>query len=200
MLKERADEQISLSTVYGFPLWHAWGTFFSGCVLVGEERENQGIAQIREGIAAFRAQGSQLYRPYCLASLAEGYGKAGKMQDGLSAIGDGLTAVAATDDRCCEPELYRLEAELTLQSAGGGHTAAIERDAGACFEKALKIARHQQAKSPELRAATSLARLWQQQGKTAEAHQLLSEIYNWFTEGFNTKDLQDAKALLEELG
>jgi integrase len=94
----------------------------------------------------------------------------------------------------------RLKGEITLQSCGEHPASPVPREAEACFEKALEIAKEQSAKSWELRAATSLARLWQQQGKTVEAHQLLSEIYNWFTEGFDTKDLQEAKALLEELG
>ncbi len=102
--------------------------------------------------------------------------------------------------RWCEAELYRLKGTLTLQSKVQGPKSKVEEEAEECFQKAIEIAQSQQAKSWELRASTSLARLWQQQGKTAEAHKLLCEIYNWFTEGFDTKDLQEAKALLESLG
>jgi predicted ATPase len=104
--------------------------------------------------------------------------------------------VDKTGERVYEAELYRLKGELTLQS----HVQHRESEAEACFLRAIAIARQQQAKSLELRATTSLTRLWQRQGKQKEAHALLSEIYHWFTEGFDTKDLQEAKALIEELG
>ena len=119
----------------------------------------------------------------------------GTGRTGASRGRDGAEAPRA---RRYEAEIYRLKGELTLQSQAAGQTPKVEEEA--CFQKALDVARQQQAKSWELRAATSLARLWQQQDKQAEAHKLLSEIYNWFTEGFDTKDLQDAKALLEALG
>src|SRR5262245_8836670 len=108
--------------------------------------------------------------------------------------------VDRTGERLYEAELYRLKGELTLQqSSVPGLESSVQKEAEACFLKAIEIARSQKAKSWELRATTSLARLWQQQGKKAETHQMLSEIYNWFTEGFDTKDLQEAKALLKEL-
>ncbi len=104
-----------------------------------------------------------------------------------------------TGERFYEAELHRLKGTLTLQSEVRGPKSEVEREAEECFQKAIEIARRQQAKSLELRATMSLARLWQQQGKKDDARQMLAEIYNWFTEGFDTKDLQDAKALLEEL-
>ncbi len=107
--------------------------------------------------------------------------------------------MSQTEERFYEAELHRLKGELTLQSKVQSPRSKVEEEAEECFLKAINIARKQQAKSLELRAATSLARLWQQQDKRAEAHKLLSEIYNWFTEGFDTKDLQETKALLEEL-
>jgi adenylate cyclase len=107
---------------------------------------------------------------------------------------EALTFVDTTGERCYEPELYRLKGALLLQQSADNHT-----EAHVCFQHALDVARAQQAKSLELRAATSLARLWQQQGKRAEAYQLLAEVYGWFTEGFDTADLQEAKALLDEL-
>ncbi len=122
------------------------------------------------------------------------------MEEGLEAVAEGLALVDQTAERHCEAELYRLKGELTLQSQAAGQRSRVEEEAEACFQKAIEIARHQQAKSLELRAATSLARLWQQQDKQAQACQLLSDIYNWFTKGFDTRDLQEAKVLLEELG
>ena len=136
------------------------------------------------------------------------------MEEGLTALAEALAVVDKTGERFYEAELYRLKGELTLQqenqkSKGKNQKSEIpdprsqilepQVEAEACFHKAIEIAQRQSAKSLELRAATSLACLWQQQGKKAEAHELLSEIYNWFTEGFDTKDLQEAKTLLEEL-
>ena len=113
---------------------------------------------------------------------------------GLTVLAEALTLVDTTGERWYEPELYRLKGELLLQQSSDN-----QAEAETCFHQALDIARNQQAKSFELRAATSLARLWQQQGKRQEAHDLLAPVYNWFTEGFDTADLKDAKALLDEL-
>jgi predicted ATPase len=135
-----------------------------------------------------------VFRPYFLALLAEAYGTMGQPDVGLMALAEALTLVDATSERWYEPELHRLKGELLLQQSADHHATAQ-----ACFQHALDVARAQQARSLELRAATSLARLWQQQGKRAEAYQLLAEVYGWFTEGFDTADLQEAKALLDEL-
>ncbi len=136
---------------------------------------------------------------FFLALLAEAQGKAGQAEEGLATVADAMAFVDQTEERFYEAELYRLKGELTLQSQAAGQKSKVEEKAEACFQKAIEIAQQQQAKSWELRATTSLALLWQQQHKQAEAHQLLSEIYNWFTEGFDTKDLQEAKTLLEDL-
>ena len=137
--------------------------------------------------------------------------KGGQVQEGLIVIGEGLAQVDKTGERYCEAELYRLKGELTLQKLPSSSSPVVklpspqsptpnpQAEAEACFHKAIEIARQQQAKSLELRAVMSLARLWQQQGKQHAARNTLSEIYDWFTEGFDTKDLQEAKALLEEL-
>jgi predicted ATPase len=127
----------------------------------------------------------------------------GQVDEGLNALAEGLTVAHKTGEGWYEPELYRLKGELTLQQAGsriqaGGCREKTE-EAEECFLKAIEVAQKQQAKSLELRAATSCARLWHQQGKQQEAHAMLAEIYNWFTEGLDTKDLQAAKALLAEL-
>jgi predicted ATPase len=127
----------------------------------------------------------------------------GAADEGLRVLAEALAAVQETGERMWEAELHRLKGELVLQTrrqspepeGGLAHTAEVE----VCFHQALAVARQQQARALELRAAMSLARLWQQQGKRAEAHQLLAEIYSWFTEGFDTADLQEAKALLDAL-
>ena len=144
-------------------------------------------------------------RSYLLSLLAEAYGKTEQPAEGLKALAEALDQVQKTEERRFEAELYRLRGKLTLQQSGVLNTqpsilsTQAEVEAEACFLKAIEIARRQQAKSLELRAVMSLGRLWQQRGKKDEARQLLAEIYGWFTEGFDTKDLQEAKALLEEL-
>jgi predicted ATPase len=136
-----------------------------------------------------------LSRPYFLALLAEAYGTMGRPEDGLAALAEAQRVADDTGECWYEAERYRLQGELLL-----AQSREHQREAEACYGHALDVARGQQAKSFELRTATSLARLWQHQGKPAEARQLLGAIYGWFTEGFDTADLQEAKALLEELG
>jgi predicted ATPase len=135
--------------------------------------------------------------------LAEGYGQVGATDEGLRVLAEALAAVQETGERVWEAELHRLKGELVMQARRqspepGGDLSDAE-EAQACLHQALAVARRQQARALELRAAMSLTRLWQQQGKRAEAHQLLAEVYGWFTEGFDTADLREAKALLEAL-
>ena len=132
--------------------------------------------------------------PWLLATLAEACGKAGQIDEGLHVLEEALEAVQTKEEHLYEPEVYRLKGELLLQ-----RSTAQQGEAEQHLQQALAIARRQQAKSLELRAALSLSRLWQQQGKRAEARQVLAEVYGWFTEGFDTADLQEAQALLEEL-
>ena len=153
-----------------------------------------GVAQMHQGLAAWRATGSEIVRPYYLALLAEWYGKAGQGAAGLDVLAEARAAAQHMEERFYEAELYRLEGELLL-----AQSVDCVAEAATCFQQALAIARHQQAQWWELRAAMSLARLWQQQGKRTEAHELLAPIYGWFTEGFDTVDLQEAKALLHAL-
>jgi predicted ATPase len=213
---------ITLCSEQGFPYWLATGTILRGWALAEQGQGEEGIAQMRQGLTASRATGAEVNRPYYLALLAEAYGKAGQAEEGLTVLAEALTLVDKTGERMYEAELYRLKGTLTLQSKASlgqvsGKSQAsqeqfgdtdprpltpdppAEAEAEACFHKAIEIARKQQAKSLELRATVSLSRLWQQQGKTTEARELLAPVYNWFTEGFDTKDLQEAKALLEEL-
>jgi predicted ATPase len=183
----------------------AYGTTLRGWALAEQGQTAEGIAQIRQGLAAWRATRAELWRPYHLALLAEAHEKVGQVEEGLSMLTEALATVDSTRDRFYEAELYRLKGELTLarssvQGLESSVKTGLESEAKECFLKAIEVARKQQAKSLELRATTSLARLWQQQGKRKDAHQMLVEIYGWFTEGFDTKDLQEAKALLQELG
>jgi predicted ATPase len=222
LTQERAEAFVALSIERGFALWVVWGTLLQGWALVEQGEEEEGIAQIRQGLAAYQAMGAGLGRSDFLALLAEAHGKVGQAKEGLTVLAEALAAVDKTGERFCEAELYRLKGQLTLQSRqvqdksgtslgqveGKSEVTKpqsltpnpqVEAEAEACFLKAIEIARHQSAKSLELRAVMSLARLWRQRGKKAEAHRMLSGIYGWFTEGFDTADLQDAKVLLEEL-
>jgi predicted ATPase len=171
-------------------------TFKRGLWLLGHGREQEGKAEVQQGLTAYRAMGAGLELPYMLAHLAETYGSIGQPAAGLVALAEALVWVETTGERWWEAELYRLQGELLLgQTQPGDSVAEVE----AYIQKALAIARRQQAKSLELRAAMSLSRLWQQQGRGVEARQLLTEIYGWFTEGFDTADLQQARILLGAL-
>jgi predicted ATPase len=171
----------------------AFGTILRGWALTAQGAGAEGIAQMRQGFAAYGATGAEVDRPYLIALLAEACREVGQAEEGLTVLIEALAFVDKTGDRYWEAELYRHKGELLLALAEEN-----QAEAEACFQKAIEIARRQGAKSFELRAVMSLSRLWQQR-KQAEAHQLLSEIYGWFTEGFDTTDLKEAKVLLEEL-
>jgi predicted ATPase len=199
-VQERAELMIALCTEYGFPRWLAGGTILQGWALAAQGQEEAGIAQMRQGLAAWQAAGLRLGWPCWLYLLAEAYGKAGQVEAGLRALDEALAAVHKSGERRWEAELYRLKGELLLrQPVGAGAKHVPIEEAETCFRQAVHIARRQRAKSLELQAVMHLSRLWQQQGKRDEARQLLAEIYGWFTEGFDTADLQEAKALLAEL-
>jgi predicted ATPase len=189
-----ADTVISLTTAQSFPYWMACGAILRGWALAQQGTAKEGIEQLSQGLKAYGATGAEIFRPYWLALLAEAHGIMGQPEKGLMALTEALTLTDRTGERWYEAELYRLRGALLLQQS-----ADNQADAESCFHHALDIARSQQAKSFELRSATSLARLWQQQGKRQDAHDLLAPVYNWFTEGFDTADLIDAQALLDEL-
>jgi predicted ATPase len=190
----QAEASMTLAHQQEFPLLRAMGTVFQGWVLAEQGRKDEGIEQIRQGIAAFRATGAELLRPYFLGLLAEAYGRSEHTDKGLEALDEALALVERTGERLHESEFYRLKGQLLLTRSMDNHSAAE-----ACFHHALTIARHHQAKSLELRVAVYLSRLWQQQGKHDQARHLLGEVYGWFTEGFDTGDLKEAKAILDEL-
>ena len=178
------------------------------------------MTQIHQGLAALHTTGAELVRPYILTLLAEAQGNRGHAEKGQALLTEGLAVLDNSGEHWCEAELYRLMGTLILQSharprQGSGRVRTgqdyavdllslrpnprIQAEAEACFHKAIETAQQQQAKSFELRAVMSLSRLWQRQDKNEQARLMVAEIYDWFTEGFDTKDLQEAKALLDDL-
>jgi predicted ATPase len=170
------------------------GTILHGWALAMQGQEEVGIAEMHQGLAAAIATGDKLLQPRCLGILAEAYGEDRHPEEGLSLLDEAVVVIEGTGARYYEAEIHRLKGELLLQQSSDN-----QAEAEICFQQALSVTRPQQAKSLELRAATSLARLWQSQRKGEEARQLLEPVYSWFTEGFDTADLIDAKALLDEL-
>jgi predicted ATPase len=193
-VQERSEALMTLSAEQAFPFWLAFGTILRGWALTMQGEGTEGIAQMRQGLVAYQATGAELERPYFLSLLAEADIKIGRAEEALTVLDEALTLVHSTEMQCWEAELHRQKGELLLMQQEQMVVEAEE-----CFRKALDIARRQQAKSLELRVAMSLSRLWQQQGKKEDAHQLLAEVYGWFTEGFDTEDLKEAEILLEEL-
>jgi predicted ATPase/class 3 adenylate cyclase len=192
--QETAEGLIALSAERGFTLWLAAATGLRGWAMARQGRNEEGIAQIQEGLAASRATGAELWRPYFLCLLAEAYIETGRLDDGLSALTEALAAADEHEIRNYEAELHRLKGELLLRRDDSNAA-----EARSCFERAIEIARTQSAKSWELRATISLARQLNKTGQRDEAHSMLAEIHGWFTEGFDTADLKDAKALLDQL-
>jgi adenylate cyclase len=194
--KERAEAVITLSNEHGFIHHLSAGMIKRGWALAKEGAVAEGIRQLHQGLATRRDTGTELPLSLYLALLAEVYRQGGQVNAGLHVLAEALEHLDKTGERGLEAEIYRLKGECLLAQAGKRHR---QRQAEECFRQAFDIARRQQVKSLELRAATSLSRLWQRQGRRAEAHQVLAESYGWFTEGFETPDLQEAKALLEVL-
>jgi class 3 adenylate cyclase/DNA-binding winged helix-turn-helix (wHTH) protein/predicted ATPase len=208
--REQAEAAIVVATEQGFPHWVAWAITMRGWALVELGEPAEGIEQLHQALALWRTAGSGHAQLYGHVLLAEGYGKAGQPAEGLHVLAEVLTTAHQLGQRFCGAELYRLQGELLWQSTaqalacGGfnppsGLDSPPEETAETCFYEALAIARHQQAKTLELRAAMSMARLWQRQGKRTDAYELLVPVYGWFTEGFDTPDLQEAQALLGAL-
>jgi predicted ATPase len=174
--------------------WKAVGTVLKGNLFAATGRSLDAIQEITSGLTAFRSTGATLYVPSWLSYLARAYADLGKIDDAWRCIGEATAAIETTKQRWCEAEVNRVAGEITLTSSQPDAAKAQEY-----FERALAVARQQQAKSWELRAAMSMARLWRDQGKCSEARDLLTSVYNWFTEGFDTCDLKEAKALLGAL-
>jgi predicted ATPase len=192
----QSEAAVNFATTQQTPFWSAIGTILRGWARSRQEQGQEGMAEICRGLVAIQGTGARYLRSYWLALQAEAYGIIGQPAAGLAVLGEALEVVHAQAERCYEAELHRLKGELLLQSGDRDPAATA---AETCFQQALAVARGQQAKSLELRVAMSLSRLWQRQGKNDAARQLLGDVYAWFTEGFDTADLEEAKALLEAL-
>ena len=189
--REYSKEVMRLAEEKGFVFYQGISLFNQGLMQVEEGQVEEGIAQIHQGLAVLQATGTEAYRTFCLSFLADAYRKADKVEEGLEVLTEALALVEKIDERFFEVELHRVKGELLLMQD--------EAQAEACFRQAIEIARRRNAKFFELRTVMSLSRLLQKQGKQKEARKLLAEIYGWFTEGFDTPALKEAKALLEEL-
>jgi predicted ATPase len=193
--RELAETLIALAAEQGMAHYRAGGVLWRGWALNEEGRRAEGLAQLRQGAADLQATGVRVYRTLPPAMLAEVLAHQGQVDEGLAALAEALAVVRGGGEPYWEAELHRLQGELLLQRAGAEALAPPEAEA--CFHQALAVARRQSAKALELRAVMSLSRLYQRQGRQAEARPLLAEAYGWFTEGFDTPDLQEAKALLQ---
>jgi predicted ATPase len=198
----QAEAAITVATAQSFALVQSSGLIMQGWAITVQEHSPEGLVPIRQGLDLYRSTEAEVQRPHFLTLLAEASSLLGQPEEGLAALDEALTLMEKTGERYYEAELHRQLGKLLLRRAARSHPdqgSREQHEAETCFQHALDVARRQQAKSLELRAAMSLARLWQGQGKRVEARALLAPIYGWFTEGFDTADLQEAKALLAEL-
>jgi predicted ATPase len=192
-LDERVEQLVAVATEQGFPHWRAEGTIFRGWVKVKNGDVAGGMPLLRGGFAAYGATGAELWMPHYIALIAGACEIAGQIEEAVTLLDDALQTAERTGERWLDAELYRHRGQLLLRQ---GRSEAAEE----LYRTALSIAREQEARLWELRAAASLARLRRDQGRRAEACDLLTPVYGWFTEGFDTPDLKEAKALLDELG
>jgi predicted ATPase len=188
--RELATEAIQLGAEHDIPAYRTLSTIILGWTLVEEGNIEEGISHMNQGLTMIQKMGLELRKPYALRLLAEGITKAGELQQGLELVGEAISVSERTGQHYHLAELHRLRGELLIKSG------ALQNEIELCFHQAFAIARRQQAKSLELRAAMSLYRLWQQQGRSEQAHTLLAEVYARFTEGFDTPDLIEAQILL----
>ena len=188
------EEAVALAGEKGALFWKALATVFRGCVFALAGDASKAIQVAMSGMAMYRSTGARVFLPLCLSYLAYAYAELNKLDDASRCLNEAMTGIDATKETWHEVEVNRIAGEIALRSP--------QRDvakAQSYFERALAVARQQQAKSWELRAAMSMARLWRDQGKPQQARELLAPVYGWFTEGFDTRDLKEAKALLDEL-
>ena len=195
--QERSETVVALGEEYGLELWVAFGNMNRGWAAVEQGHVEEGIDGLRRGLAAYEATGAKLWRAHFLGLLAQALAKADRVEEGITEVTEALALVQETGENCAAAELHRILGELLIMRAtdGDGRMTPAED----CFKQALTIARQQQGKSWELGAVTSLGRLYRRQGKRGEAQRIVRETYEWFKEGFETADLQAAKALLIEL-
>lgn len=212
--QQHAEDCIRLSSEHGFPFWLASATVLGGWALAEQGQVKEGIEQMRQGLNAYKSTGARLVLPLHLMLLAETLGKQGQVEEGLGLLDEAFSAVNDSGERWCEAELYRIKGDLLLMPPSNGqgslNTRSDHRDttvseqpnsigAEACYRQAISIARGQQAKSLELRVTIRLSHLYLKQGKREEAREMISEVYGWFTEGFDSVDLREARRLIEEL-
>jgi predicted ATPase len=193
VLSKWGDQLVAVATERGFPYYRARGTIYRGWVKLKNGHVAEGMSLLRRGAIAYRATGAEIYMPYYIALLAEACEIAGQVEEAMTLLDEAFQIVAKTGERWFAAELNRRKGQLLLRQ--GNAEAAVE-----LYRRALSIAEEQEAKLWELRAAVSLARLRRDQGRPAEARDLLAPVYGWFTEGFDTPDLKEAKALLDEIG
>jgi predicted ATPase len=198
-LQQQAEAAIALCTEQGFGSILAQAITYRGYALAQQGQVDEGIAVMRAGLDAQLATGAGLFRPWFFCYLADACGTAGRFEEALAAVAEAIAIAERTGERHNEAELHRLKGELILRASGVEAEPAVQTEAEECFRKSIKIARQQEARLFELKAVISLTRLWKQQGKKAEGRQMLAEIYGWFSEGFETQDLIDAKELIEQL-
>jgi len=190
--QERAEAAMALATAHGFAQQQSQALLLRGWALAAQGRHGEGLAEMRQGLEGWEATGARLLRPYYLAMLAETLERAGQVDEGLGLLSEALAVARHTGERSLEAELLRLEGELRLAS-----DAEQQDRADACFRQALDVARAQEARGLELRAAVSLARLSLRQGRAEEARRRLQAVYAWFTEGFEIRDLESARTVLQ---
>src|SRR3989442_10699347 len=191
--REHAEEALALASKYQAPYYRAWADILVSYALALEQPNEERIGRLRGSITAFKATGARLRLPYYLSLLAQVYGKAGRAEEGLASIDEALTEARTHNERWWDAELHRLRGEFLLMHG------ADASDVEAALLRAMSIARSQQARSLELRATMSLARLWIAQHRSDDARRHLGDVYTWFTEGFETPDLQAARLLLAQL-
>ena len=190
----QVHELIASADERGAPYWKAFGTAVRGWIFTETGKASDAVRAITSGVTSLRSTGALLYEPWHLWYLAMAYAELGQPDNARRCIDDAIDTVERSKEKWCEAEVHRIAGEIALKSPQPDAAKAETH-----FEHALTVARQQQAKSWELRAAMSMARLWRDQGKRDEARELLAAVYGWFTEGFDTLDLKDAKALLHEL-
>jgi predicted ATPase len=190
--QEHSAELVALATEHGFPLWLGFGIIHRGWSLVALGQAEEGLRSLTEGLSVQSATGGVTWMPWTLTLFADAHAKLNEVAQAQNCLAEAVQIIERTDERYSEAELHRVRGDL--QNATGDQAVADQS-----YHRALAVARQQSAKTFELRAATSLARLWRDQGKRDEARNLLASVYGWFTEGFDTLDLKEAKALLEQL-
>ena len=194
-LQAQMEALTAVASEHGFAHYLTFRAMVQSWIGLEQAPTAEGIAQLQQSLASYCDTGTKAWYPYFLTLLAEAHRQTGQTEAGLAVLAEALALVDQSAERWCEAELYRLKGELLLTLS-----AEKQPEAETCLHQALDIARRQQAKSLELRAAMSLSRFWQRREKRVAARQLLAVVYGWCTEGFDTADLQEAKALLEELG